>query len=184
MGSRGFKYQVFLSYAHVDHRWARRLARLLETWTVPRRLVGQAAAFGPVPRTLGPVFRDRDELSASAELGATISRALQESSAMVVVCSPAAARSRWVNEEIRAFKNLGQSNRIFAFIVDGDPNAGEGPNQCFPPALRYRVDAEGHITDERVEPVAADARGQIITHEPPGEGLGKITVSVPSPDRL
>jgi tetratricopeptide (TPR) repeat protein len=160
MSSRAFRYQAFLSYAHVDRRWARRLARLLETWKAPRNLAGQAGAFGPVPRTFGPVFRDRDELSASAELGATISRALQESAAMVVICSPAAVNSRWVNEEIRAFKALGRGNRVFAFIVDGDPNAADGPEQCFPPALKFRVDAEGQITGERAEPVAADARAE------------------------
>ena len=111
MGDRASRYRVFLSYAHVDRHWARRVSRLLETWKVPRRLVGTESAFGPVPRTLGPVFRDRDELSASAELGATINRALQESAAMVVICSPAAARSRWVNEEIRTFKALGRGDR-------------------------------------------------------------------------
>jgi len=158
VGGNAYRYRVFLSYAHADRRWARQVSRLLETWKVPGRLVGTQGDFGPVPGTLGPVFRDRDELSASAELGATINKALRESAAMVVICSPAAARSKWVNEEIRAFKALGRADRIFSFIVDGDPTAGDDLDQCFPPALRFQVDAEGYLTDAPAEPIAADAR--------------------------
>lgn len=158
MNNRSYHYGVFLSYSHADRAWARRVAEKLETWRVPSRLAGTNGAFGPVPARLGPVFRDRDELPASSDLGPTISRALDESASMVVICSPAAARSRWVNEEIRTFKSLGRGERIFAFIVAGDPAAGDGPEQCFPPALRYRVTADGELTDEPAEPAAADAR--------------------------
>lgn len=152
------RYGVFLSYSHSDRTWARQVAEKLETWRVPGRLAGTEGAFGPIPARLGPVFRDRDELPASADLGPTISRALEESASMVVICSPAAARSRWVNEEVRTFKGLGRGDRIFALIVDGDPTAGDGPEQCFPPALRFRATPDGKLTDEPAEPAAADAR--------------------------
>src|SRR5262245_62934948 len=32
--------------------------------------------------------------------------------------------------------------------------------ECFSPSLRYKVGADGQITDEREEPIAADAREQ------------------------
>jgi hypothetical protein len=70
---------------------------------VPRRLVGQQTAHGPVPARLAPVFRDRDELATATNLGATLTRALEQSACQIVICSPAAARSRWVREEILAF---------------------------------------------------------------------------------
>jgi eukaryotic-like serine/threonine-protein kinase len=152
------RYRVFLSYSHADRRWARRVLRWLEHWTVPRRLVGEQTALGPVPRRLAPVFRDREELGAAPELGETIGRALSDSATMLVLCSPAAARSRWVNEEILTFKRLGRADRIVALIVAGDPTAGEGPEQCFPPALRFRLREDGQLGDQPVEPIAADAR--------------------------
>jgi len=157
-GTREFRYRVFLSYSHADRRWARRVLRWLENWTVPRRLVGRETPLGPVPRRLAPVFRDREELGPAPELGETIERALAGSASMLVVCSPAAARSRWVNDEILAFKRLGRADRVVALIVAGDPAAGDGPEQCFPPALRFRLEADGRPGTRPIEPVAADAR--------------------------
>ncbi len=152
------RYRAFVSYSHADTKWALWLVRMLETWRIPKRLVGRETSMGPVPPRLAPIFRDRDELAASAELGDHIQAALEDSASLVVICSPSAARSRWVNEEILTFKRLGRAGRIFALIVDGNPDAGDGPDQCFPPALRHRLGADGELTDEIVEPAAADVR--------------------------
>jgi hypothetical protein len=89
-------------------------------------------------------------------------RLLREATALIVICSPHAAASPWVNEEIRTFKVLGRSEWIFPFIVDGEPYASDRPAlglpECFPPALRVEVGADGTLTDRRSEPLAADAR--------------------------
>jgi hypothetical protein len=94
------RFSAFLSYSHADAEWARWLLRRLETYRVPSRLVGTQGAHGPIGPRLGTFFRDRDELPSSGDLGGTIRAALDESSALIVVCSPAAAGSRWVNAEI------------------------------------------------------------------------------------
>jgi WD40 repeat protein len=157
-----FRYWAFLSYSHADEAVARWLHRALETYRVPTRLVGRAHPDGAVPRRIFPIFRDRDELPSSAELGGVINAALQVSRYQIVVCSPPAAASRWVNEEIKTFKSMGRDARVLALIVDGEPNATDNPKlgllECFPPALRHRVDAAGNLTTERTEPIAADAR--------------------------
>ena len=59
-----------------------------------------------------PVFRDREELPGSSDLGDNISSALEGSRYLIVVCSPNAAVSRWVNEEIKTFKAMGREDRI------------------------------------------------------------------------
>jgi hypothetical protein len=55
------------------------------------------------------------------------------------------AQSKWVNEEILAFKRLGREDRILCIIVGGEPNASELPGreaeECFPPALRWAARA-------------------------------------------
>ncbi len=87
---------------------------------------------------------------------------MQESQFQVVICSPAAAKSHWVNEEILTFKRLGREGRIFCLLVGGEPGAslvpGLGEQECFPPALLYRLGADGQLTSERSEPIAADVR--------------------------
>jgi tetratricopeptide (TPR) repeat protein len=156
------KYFAFISYSHSDSKIARRLHRWLESYRVPTRLVGKETPAGLVPRRLKPIFRDREELPTSSNLGSQITAALMESSALLVICSPRSAASRWVNEEILAFKRQGKANRIFCLIVDGEPNASDKPGmadlECFPAALRFEMDDKGELTSVPVEPIAADLR--------------------------
>jgi len=88
-----YKYFAFISYSHADEAVCRWLHSALETYRVPRRLVGRATEFGPVPPRLVPVFRDRDELTGAADLGSKVTAALEASQHLIVICSPAAARS-------------------------------------------------------------------------------------------
>lgn len=155
-----FKYWAFISYSHRDEQWSRWLHEGIETYPVPRSLVGKDLHGRPVPRRLFPVFRDRDELPGAAELGAKIQQALTESLYLIVICSPHAAVSRWVDGEVAAFKALGRHDRVLCLIVDGEPNANPklGQLECFPPAVRFKVDRQGQLTTEPSEPVGADAR--------------------------
>lgn len=149
------RYTAFLSYSHADARWAQWLHRRLEAYRVPSRLVGAAGPDGPIGPRLGTIFRDRDELPTSGDLSATIREALSESAALIVVCSPAAARSRWVGSEVQAFQALGRGDRIACFVVDGEPGASAYASACFPASLTA-PDADGIVH----EPLAADARPQ------------------------
>jgi hypothetical protein len=58
-----FKYRAFLSYAHADTRWAKWLHGKLEGFPIDKDLVGRATDMGPVPKTVRPIFRDRDDFS-------------------------------------------------------------------------------------------------------------------------
>lgn len=159
MDSR-FRYRAILSYSHADKAWADWLHRRLETYRLPSALVGREGPFGPIPARLAPIFRDREELAAATDLSTEINAALAQSMFLVVVCSPAAAGSRWVNEEIAVFKRLHGEERVRAIVVDGEPLSGDPATECFPASLRLRFDARGERTSEPAEPIAADARRQ------------------------
>ena len=58
----GLEYWAFLSYSHADKGWAKWLHRALETYTVPRHLIGRTTLGGEIPKKIQPIFRDRDEL--------------------------------------------------------------------------------------------------------------------------
>lgn len=172
------KYWAFISYSHSDSRWADWLHRRLETYQPPKQLVGVESRSGVIPKRLFPVFRDRDELPTSASLGDNITAALRDSRFLIVICSPRAAQSRWVGEEILTFKRLGGSSRILCLIVGGEPNAsdhGQPEQECFPSALRFEIDASGKLSGERTEPIAADVREG---KDKPADALLKLVAGV------
>ncbi|MBV9884274.1 MAG: TIR domain-containing protein [Sphingomonadaceae bacterium] len=141
------RYTAFLSYSHKDAAAAGRLHRRLEAYRIPRRLVGKDSPYGPVPPRLWPIFRDREELPAATDLSETVRAALAQSGALIILCSPHAAGSLWVAEEIETFRRLHPDRPILAAILDGDPA------DCFPKALRaYGQDGTWH------EPLATDLR--------------------------
>jgi WD40 repeat protein len=181
MSDVSFRYWAFISYSHQDNRteragfpedrwvrWAEWLHEALETFPIPAEMVGRVNRYGePIPARLCPVFRDEAELPTSSNLGRDIREALEKSRFLIVLCSPRSAVSQYVNEEIAWFKRLGRGERILPLILDGEPNASDGGKQgidpsweCFPPALRYAVAADGAIETTRrdAEPICADVR--------------------------
>ncbi len=121
------RYMAFLSYSHKDAAIADWLHEALEEFRVPPRLVGKLTDQGPVPKRLAPIFRDRQELAAAADLGEEIEEAIAGSRFLIVLCSTAAAKSRWIDKEIACFKRLHREDRILAAIVDGEPFASDDP---------------------------------------------------------
>ena len=152
---REYKYRAFISYSHKDEKWASWLHKALETFRVPKYIVGESTTMGTVPERMGKVFRDREELSSSHSLGTDLTQALEDSACQIVIYSPNAANSHWTNEEILTYKRLGRESRIFCLIVDGEPGTDR---ECFPPAVRFQMGADGVLSDKPAEPIAADGR--------------------------
>ena len=167
------RYAAFISYSHQDRAVAAWLQRSLEGYRVPGWIVGRPGAFGAVPARIGAVFRDREDLPASADLAASVRAALDSSDSLIVLCSPAAAASRWVAAEITQFKARAGEDRVLALIVSGEPFASEMPREgaaeCMPLPLRRHVGPDGEVSDRVAEPVAADLR-----HEGDGQRLARL----------
>lgn len=140
-------YRAFLSYSHADERMAARLHRWLEAYRLPARLAGTSTPLGTVPRRLAPIFRDRAELPAASSLDREVRQALSRSDALIILCSPAAKASRWVDAEISLFRELRPDRPVIAALIEGEPA------DSFPTAL-FALDADG----VRHEPIAADFR--------------------------
>ena len=158
------RYTAFLSYSHKDAAVAGRLHRRLETYRMPKRLAGAETPRGPVPERLAPIFRDREELPAASDLSETVRAALARSGALIVLCSPHAAGSLWVAEEIGTFRRLHPDRPILAAVLDGDPPG------CFPETLRaFGRDGTWH------EPLATDLRPQ---GDGPRLGLLKLVAGI------
>ena len=161
--SRGSKrYRAFISYSQRDKSHARRLHSALEVYRFPKGAAPPSV--DQKTRRLGRIFRDDDEMGAAADLGAALRGAIADAEHLIVVCSPNAAQSRWVDAEIRHFKQTGRAANIFAVVVDGRPNGSDSNDteqrdqECFPPALRFELGSDGKLSDRRTEPLAIDLR--------------------------
>ena len=161
-GVRPLRYCAFLSYSHADEEIANWLHEALEKFRTPSSLAGRLSNNGAIPKRLTPIFRDRQELAASDNLAAGIREALDSSRFLIVLCSPEAVASRWVNAEIDMFKRHRPDGCVLAAIVSGEPFASDVPGreaeECLPPALRQKYDRRGRPTRRRAEPLAADLR--------------------------
>ena len=140
-------FAAFISYSHDDEAIARWLQGKLETYRLPRGLrpSGSADVGQPMGRDgdrLGAIFRDREDFAAATSLSDAIRQALADSQALIVLCSPAARASAWVNAEIELFRQVHPDRPVLAAIVDGEPD------EAMPAAL---------LADGR-EPLAADLR--------------------------
>ncbi|QIS19909.1 TIR domain-containing protein [Nocardia terpenica] len=108
-------YDVFLSYSHeADGDLApavqRGLARLAKPWNQPRAL---------------RVFRDDTDLSAAHALTDEIENALERSRYFLLLASPQAAASAWVDKEIRYWKQ-NKTPETFLIALTGGTVAWQG----------------------------------------------------------
>jgi tetratricopeptide (TPR) repeat protein len=146
------KYRAFLSYSHRDTGWAKWLHARLEGFRIDKDLIGRETPVGPVPKTLRPIFRDREDFSGGHTLADATITALDASAALIVLCSTISAGRAAVNEEVRLFRARHPDRPVIPVIIDGT-----WPEN-FPPALRHELTADGTITDRPVTILGPDLR--------------------------
>jgi hypothetical protein len=168
------KYWAFLSYSRKDDGFAKRIHRDLERFRVPRRFRSDEIPSGGIaPDRLRPIFRDREELPASSDLGHQLESALRASRHLIVLWSRASASSRWVAREIELFVTQHGWSRVILVVLSSDESPRDGaplPWQAKePPVERSEL---LHVTsrqDIRIEVVArilgvhpAALRGEVL----------------------
>lgn len=130
------QFRAFFSYSRADERAARWLHRRVDGFRPPKGLAGAEGSHGLIPETLHPIFRDRTDMSGGGALSQRIQDALAESESLIILCSPNAAASEWVNREVEAFIALRRTHRIFPVIAANLPHSDDVERDFFPPALR------------------------------------------------
>jgi hypothetical protein len=130
-------FNGFISYSHAaDGRLApavqRGLHRLAKPWHRRRALW---------------IFRDQTGLSVTPTLWTSIQKALDNSEYFVLMASPEAARSSWVNREIEHWVATKSPDRILPVVTDGewlwDPQTKDfDPSSSSVPAALHGVFAE------------------------------------------
>ncbi len=155
------RYFAFLSYSHTDASWGAWLHKSLERYRMHPNLVGRETDRGTIPKAMRPIFRDRNDFTAGQSLSEATKAALAASGALIVVCSEHAAKSDYVNQEIRLFRDMHPDRPIIPVLV-----GGEFPNNV-PRELRdLIVDQETLAADLR-----KDADGKAL-------GLAKVVAGL------
>jgi WD40 repeat protein len=140
------RFDVFISYSRRDAAFAARLEKALRAFRPPTDLASRAAG-----RSGLAVFRDQSDIG-TGDYHDVIERALAASRTLVVLCSPSARGSAFVNDEIVRFLRLRPGAQVIPVLVEGLANnevIGDGDaSMAFPSAL----------TDAMRMPLAVDYR--------------------------
>jgi WD40 repeat protein len=108
--SRTAGYDAFISYSQaVSGELATALQAWLERFATPWYR----------PRSLR-IFRDYTSLSASEDLWQTIEQALSSSSHFILLASPEAAKSVWVNREVEWWRTNRSASNVYIVLTSGE----------------------------------------------------------------
>ena len=126
-----YKYFAFISYNSHDIRWGKRLQKKLEHYRMPATLCSER---GWQRTPIKPVFFAPTDIQPGG-LSQELQDRLAASRHLIVICSPHSAKSEWVGREIEFFHQLGRTQDIHFFIVEGEPHSGNPDTECFNPVV-------------------------------------------------
>ncbi|MCR5801793.1 MAG: TIR domain-containing protein [Lachnospiraceae bacterium] len=111
-------YNAFISYKHaeIDSEVASTVQRSLEHYRIPAKLQKKTGH-----KRIERIFRDKDELPITNNLGDTIQTALENSDYLIVICSPHTKESIWVQREIDYFLKSHPEEKVLTVLADGEP---------------------------------------------------------------
>ena len=159
-----FKNFAFISYSHKDIKQAERLDNFLLDFRLP---VSVKQKYPDRRDSFKDIFRDNTGMGAATDLSSEIRRQLDQSEYLIVVCSPNAVESGWVNEEIEYFKSIRGQDYIYPFVVDGIVNAKspDESHECMPKALRPYKGRAANITTYSFEHAIIEILAAILKIE-------------------
>ncbi len=128
-----YSYFAFISFQNADAKDAVRLQHAIESYRLPAVLCKNDRS---IPRRIKPLYCYLNDMHAGEELMQELKSRMEQSRYLIVVCSPRAAQSAYINSGIDYFVSLGRRDSIIPIIVDGVPYSGDAATECFPEALR------------------------------------------------
>jgi len=138
-----YLHDAFISYSRKDKPFAVLLERRLRRYTPPSGL--------PVPKRRLNIFRDEEDFTGT-EYYQAVGRHIEGSRKLIIICSPNAQASSFVNDEIQRFTQVHSAEDLIPVLIAGSPettSAADDADMAFPAALCERLEL----------PLASDYRG-------------------------
>ena len=145
-------FDAFISYCHEPAASvaAERIQRKLENYRIPKTVKRPDGKL-----VMGKVFLDRTEMTSDGDMGDHLRSALAHSAFLIVILSPEAKNSPWVEREIRMFLETHSRDQILTVLAEGEP-------EDVTPSVLLESEREinGVMKKSAVESLAADLRGR------------------------
>lgn len=150
---------AFISYSHKDKKLAKKIQSTLESFKLPATIHNEFCE----SRYLRPVFRDETDIE-PGPLGERLKTHLQNSKFLIVICSPDAAESKYVNDEVRYFiDTLGRYEYVIPVLSDSAYNSANVTGS-FPIVLQ--------------EYAEISSQGELLAADIHSDGLRKASVRI------
>ena len=117
--SKVFKAFISYRYAGIDTFVADELHKQLEKYKVPKAL--RRKLKDPREYTLGRIFQDKLNLSASSDLWNSIEASLLDSEYFILICSPRITKESWCYREITTYLKKNGKKKIICVLSEGEP---------------------------------------------------------------
>jgi WD40 repeat protein len=121
---------VFISYSRKDKGFVAKLDKALKAYKPPKGLNLEQ-------RNLD-IFLDTEDFTGN-DYKESVARHLKNSGKLLLVCSPNARRSSYVNDEVKVFAEVKGAKNIVPLLISGLPNneakSGQEDEMAFPEAL-------------------------------------------------
>lgn len=131
-----YKYTAFISYNSKDDKVARWLQKRLESYSLPSVLANESGVGNKLEGNSRRRFRIfRYVTDFVAKNINDVTKELDQSKYLIVVCSPNSANAPWVRTEVGYFIANNRKNDIIPLVVNGIPYSNK-ENECFTPELK------------------------------------------------
>jgi len=151
-----YHYKAFISYRHaeLDTKVAVEIQNRIERYIIPGSIRRELGI-----KSIGRVFRDKDELPSTSDLNDNIKNAIINSEYLICICSPRYIESIWCQKEIEFFLESHDKHHILTVLAEGDPYEVVPEILCKETVTVKDENGNDVKIEAKLEPLSCDYRG-------------------------
>ena len=151
-----YHYKAFISYRHaeLDTKVAIEIQNRIERYIIPGSIRRELGI-----KSIGRVFRDKDELPSTSDLNDNIKNAIINSEYLICICSPRYIESIWCQKEIEFFLESHDKHHVLTVLAEGDPYEVVPEILCTETVTVKDENGNDVTIETKLEPLSCDYRG-------------------------